>query len=419
MATGQKLNAVDPAGALLIAKYPLPNLSTPIAGNNWSMSEGSVLNWRQENARVDFNLTKKNALMFRYTQDTWTNPAPTGGVYWGDDAFPALTGNWAQPSKMIVGKWTSQIGSSAINDVEFAYSNNRINITEGGTNPGLLKQISDAVQPLYPNSIKIAPATMWGAFGGYGGQGNYWTIAPWTNSLDIYTIKDNFSKVSGRHTWKAGAYMGWNGKNENNSASSAERPTFGPADWDTNHPTGNLLANVLVPGAVWGLSEVSTNVNNLLRWHDYEFYGGDTWKMRKNVTVEYGIRYSLLFSPFQAGGAFTSFQGNLYDPTKPSSDACNGLWIVPGTDPCGDANKQFGTKYSHGVEAPNPNLRAQNYHLFAPRLGIAWDPWGDGNWAFRAGVGEFFQRERVSPANGFGCTDSGNSWRRGITQYRW
>jgi hypothetical protein len=33
--------------------------------------------------------------------------------------------------------------------------------------------------------------------------------------------------------------------------------------------------------------------------------------------------------------------------------------------------------------------------MFAPRLGVAWDPWGDGNWAIRAGLGQFFQRERV------------------------
>ncbi len=34
--------------------------------------------------------------------------------------------------------------------------------------------------------------------------------------------------------------------------------------------------------------------------------------------------------------------------------------------------------------------------MIAPRLGLAWDPWGDGNTAIRVGGGEFFQRERVS-----------------------
>jgi hypothetical protein len=401
--TGRKLTSVDAAGALLLKKYPLPNLTNMIAGNNWSESEGSVLNWREENARVDYRLSKSHTLMGRFTQDTWVNPSPTGGVYWGDDVFPALTGDWAQPSKMIVGKLTSTIGGTIVNDAEFAYSNNRINIAVGGTNPGLQQQISNAIPSLYPSSMKRAAAsvpTLWGAFGGYGGQGNYWVIAPWNNTLDIYTVRDDISKVSGNHTFKAGVFMGWDGKNEDNSASSQERPTFGPADWATNRPTGNLLANVLVPGATWSLSENSTNVRNLLRWRDYEFYFADTWKVRKNLTVDYGVRYSWLTPVFHPDGFLTSFQPSLYDPTKPSSDACNGIWIVPGTDPCGTANKTFGTKYSSGTQGPNRYLRNANHHLFAPRLGIAWDPSSEGKWAVRAGVGQFFQRERVSPVNG-------------------
>jgi hypothetical protein len=394
----------SPAGMLLIAKYPLPNITpATVGGNNWALSESSKLIWREENGRVDFNLTKSQSLMFRYTQDHWENPAPTGGVYWGDDFFPGLTGNWAQPSKQIVGKWTSLLGSSTVNEVEFAYSNNRINIGVGGSNPGLQQQISSAIGPLYPEALKTAPAsvpTIWGGFSSYGSGQNYWVIAPWQNQLDIYTVRDDLSKVIGNHTLKVGAFLGWNEKDEDNGASSTERPTFGTANWDTNQPTNNNLANVLIPGAAWGLSENSTNVRDLLKWRDYEFYVGDNWKVRRNLTVDVGVRYSLMLTPFQPQGNFTNFVPSLYDPTKPASDACNGLWIVPGTDPCGAANKLFGTTYSKGVNGPNKYLRNQNYHLFAPRLGIAWDPRGDSKTAVRFGIGQFYQRERVSPNNG-------------------
>jgi hypothetical protein len=395
-----KIANPDPAGTLLISKYPLPNLTTPVAGNNWGMSENSKLNFREENVRADFNVTKANSLMFRYTQDTWTNPAPTGGQYWGDDIFPTLTSSWAQPSKMIIGKWTSQIGTTMVNNAEFSYSNNRINIGVGGSNPGLQQQISDAIPSLWPNSLKEAPAstpTIWGGFSPYcSACGNYWVIAPWNNSLDIYSARDDASKVIGNHTLKFGALIDWSGKNEVNSASSTERPTFGTADWDTNVPTGNPLANVLIPGAVWGFSEPSTNLVDHLRWRDYEFYLDDTWKIRRNVTLELGVRYSLLYTPYNPDDLATSFQPWLYDPTKPNTDACNGLWTVPGTDPCGAANSQFGTSFSKAAYGPNRYLVNQNHHQFAPRVGIAWDPWGDGNWAIRFGIGQFFQRERVS-----------------------
>ena len=38
-----------------------------------------------------------------------------------------------------------------------------------------------------------------------------------------------------------------------------------------------------------------------------------------------------------------------------------------------------------------------NHHLFAPRLGISWDPTGTGNNAIRAGFGIFYQRDRTVP----------------------
>jgi hypothetical protein len=38
-----------------------------------------------------------------------------------------------------------------------------------------------------------------------------------------------------------------------------------------------------------------------------------------------------------------------------------------------------------------------NNHLVAPRLGVAWDPTGSGKWSIRAGVGQFFNRDRLWP----------------------
>ena len=34
--------------------------------------------------------------------------------------------------------------------------------------------------------------------------------------------------------------------------------------------------------------------------------------------------------------------------------------------------------------------------MIAPRIGLAWDPKGDGKMVFRGGVGQFYQRERIS-----------------------
>lgn len=393
---------VDPTGSLLAEYYPLPNQTTPINGNNWSQSLPTSLQWRQENVRGDFNLNSHNTIMGRYTQDTWTNPAYNGNQYWGDTPYPEINGNWAQPSKMAIGRWTSTITNTLVNDAEFAYSNNRINITPGGFNAGLANQLAQAIPTLYPIDLKTnqggATPTIWGGLGAYGGQ-NIWSIAPWNNTLDIYTVRDDVSKVAGRHAIKTGLFLGFDGKNEDTGPASSERPSFTTDNGGVNSAgvrTGNQLANLLVPGNIFNLSETSTNVRAQLRWRDYEFYGGDTWKLSPRLTINYGLRYSILPTPYQPDGLETNFVPALYDPTKPASDACNGLIVVPGKDPCGDANKRFGTNFSSGTAGPNKYLQDQNYHQIAPRIGIAWDVAGDGKTAVRAGFGQFYQRERVS-----------------------
>jgi len=402
-----KIANPSPAALLMIMKYPLPNQATDSQGHNWSASLPTPLMWRQENVRVDYNLSKNNTFMGRFTQDSWSNNSYNAG-YWGEDSFPALNDNWIQPSKSIVGKWTRTIGTTMVNDAEFSYSNNRITITPGGTgdNNGrltgtaLLNAISAAIPTEYPQSIKRDPAgipTLWGGIGNYGSNQNYWSIAPWQNQLDLYVAKDDASKVIGKHTIKFGGQISWNGKDEDVSTSSSERATFGTGGWATNTPTGNDLANLMIPGALWsGYSETSTNVRAQLRWHDDALYIADNWKVTPRLTLDLGLRWDKLDAPYQPNNQATNFQPSLYNPALPASDACNGLWVVPGTDPCGAANAQFGTSFTSGTPGPNRSLVNNNNHLFSPRLGIAWDPWGDGNTAIRIGAGRFFQRERVS-----------------------
>ena len=403
------MTSLDNGGKLLGAEYPLPNLTTPLAnGNNWVLSPTSPIDWHQYNLRLDYNISHTQTLMFRWTTDHWTNNAPN--LYtnlWGDDPWPTLESNWAQPSKQIVGRLTSTIGTSMVNDLEFAYSNNRINITPGGTNPGLLAATTAGIPPLWPLSFKTFPVgipEIWGGLGNYGSNNNLWMIAPWNNGLDIYTVRDDFSKVWGAHTLRFGGFLGWDGKFEMTSANSNQYPTFGTADWATSMPTGNNLANVLAPGAKWSFAEPSTNLNNQIRWRDYELYIADNWKVRRNLTLDYGVRYSILAPPFNPNNEATNFQPSAYNPAL-GPDACNGLLTVPGTSPCTAANSFYGTNFSAGTPGPNKYLADVKYNVFAPRIGISWDPRGNGNDAIRAGFGMFYQRDRTS-ATGYAITNN-------------
>lgn len=397
--TGLKLNSVDPSAVTMLQMLPLPNLNGFNSNHqNWSVSLPTGLFWREENVRGDYDLNKTNHISGRYTQDTWTNPSFNAG-YWGDTPFPALDSNWAQPSKSTTIHWIDTLSTTLVNDVAFNYSNNRITITPGGTDPGLLAKVTAAIPTLYPTSLKHqqqgVPQVNFGLY--VANSGSTTLQAPWQNELNLYSFHDDISWVKSQHTFKFGALLDFNAKNEDTGSGSSERPNVGsPAVSSGGYDTGDSLANLEFPSNVFNISETSTNVRAQLRWRNYELYAGDTYRMNPRLTLSYGVRYSLLLQPYQPNDQITSFQPSLFDPNKPASDACNGLWVAPGKDPCGAANKQFGTNFSSGTPGPNRSLVKNGFHNFAPRLGVIWDIHGNGKTVVHAGVGQFYQRERVS-----------------------
>jgi hypothetical protein len=382
---------ISPVGQLLVNLFPLPNVAQPVACQNWAESFTAPIYWREESIRGDYRLAKDWSLMGRFTQDHWSQPVPSTLGFWGDDKYPSVEGSWIQPGYQGTIKLTKLFGSTAVNDFQVSYSSNRITVVRGGTNPGLATQIAAAFTPFFPLSQKFAGnqigyPVFWGGLGAEANSDNLWTIAPWHNNEQLVVLKDDFSKVVGTHTFKVGFLVSNNQKNELVNASSAENAQFwGVSDGNT----GNGVFNALWAGRSWGFSELQTNPFSQTRWHDFEPYFGDTWKVRHNVTLEYGFRWSLLRQPYSGPDKIASFSLAAFKPAL-GGDPCNGILFVPGHNFC-QANGFLG-----GTPGPNRSLKEQNNHAIAPRIGIAWDPHSDGKMAIRAGLGQFFQRERLN-----------------------
>lgn len=394
---------LSPAGLALVGLYPAANFNGPDC-NNWRESTNAPIDFREENVRIDYKLNSSNQIFGRYTQDHWANPAPlllTAGL-WGDDPFTGVESSWAQPSRQAALKLTSTLGGTAVNEVQFSYSANRINVTPG-VGGDINRQLNAAVPSFFPESVKTYGAdrphpVFWGGIAPFNSNRgpDLWSTAPFHNSLDIYSVRDDFSKVSGNHAFKMGFLVDKAAKDEDIGGSGAsETPQFWGACCANN--SGNYLADVLTRGSLFGFAEANKEPHDQLRYNNTEFYFGDTWKARSNLTLELGARYSFLREPYEANDAIAAFDPRFYDPRRPSSDPCNGLVVPPGTNPCSGI---VGASTPH--DAVNRSLRQNNNHLIAPRLGIAYDPFKNGRTAIRAGVGQFFQRERVGPLLGLG-----------------
>ncbi|MBI3474367.1 MAG: carboxypeptidase regulatory-like domain-containing protein [Acidobacteria bacterium] len=390
------LPQVSPTGQLLVNLFPDPNIANPSdCHHNWSVSLASPIYWREENIRADYKLGKTWSIMGRYTQDHWNQPSPSTLGYWGDDNYPSVDPNWIQPGYQATVKVTKLLGNTAVNDFQLSYAANRITVSVGGDNPGIVQQINQSYNTYFPIEGKFLGANMgypvfWGGLGNGAGDQNLWNMGPWHNNEELYILKDDFSKVHGAHTFKVGFLASNNKKNELSGGSSGEAANYWGVDANN---TQNGTFNALWDQTTWGFGESQTNPFVQTRWHDFEWYFGDTWKVRRNVTLEYGVRYSRLRNPYSAVDKISSWQRSLYNPDL-GGIPCNGLLVVPGTDPCSQLPE--GVNPAGSTPGQNRSLKDNNNHMFAPRIGIAWDPKGDGKMVFRGGIGQFYQRERLS-----------------------
>ncbi len=393
---------ISEVGQNFVNIWPDANTSIPGTCTNWVAAIATPIDWEQINARVDWSFTQKHRALLRYTEDDWTNPGPTAGDangLWGDDPFPSVDSNWQQPSDSLVAQINSVIGSTAINTLTFSQSGNEINIVQGGQDPALTSALNNGYQGFFPTSGKTNDAAH-PVFWGGGGMDSVWVQSPWNNAQDIDLYKDDYEQVFGDHVLKAGVLYSENRKAE---------PLLGPSDeagrlwgafpgsatgyagnpWGGN--SGNTVADFLLDGMFFGFSEVSRTVPGDIQWEDFELYVSDSWSIRNNLTLDYGVRYSLFKEPYNANpNEYLSFNPDRFDPALGGAP-CNGLMQVPGTSPCADAG------FAGGSFGPNKTLINEDDDNFAPRLGLAWDITGKGANVLRAGFGQFFQRDRVSP----------------------
>jgi hypothetical protein len=375
---------IDPNMLALAKLFPAPN-ATPTLANpyNYVQSEIFDQNNRQWVIRGDYNVSDNTKVFVRYNYQRETQMFPVGLWWRNGDQVPypsAIEGK--NKANSWAGTITHVFSPTMTNEVVIAYTfvgfpnvfadPKKVDpATAGYSYKGLFGNIGGKVKqiPSFGNFGPSEAALMFNPGGfeaGGASQGLY------ANKY-MPSVSDTLTKVISTHTIKAGFFYEWirNAQPANNNTNSQQTVSVG-----NTFSYGNEYADLLTGN----LNEyIETNFNRLnnISYNTYEFFGQDSWKATRRLTVEYGLRFTH-FSPWidREDFGYSVFRPSLY------SSANNGA--------CAAAPTFCGYVYhakDHTVPLGGFPTRALFYQ---PRLGAAYDLFGNGNTVLRGGWGRFY-----------------------------
>jgi Carboxypeptidase regulatory-like domain len=410
---------LDPLGQAFAGLYPAPNVAgAPCGGVNYEALVKRKINLDSFVTRVDHRWGTKDSIFFRYnlTNDHEVDPS-NSQIFFSD--LPGY-GQFALNGFQLAGMdWTHAFSGSFINEAKVGYNRWQQNLA--AQDQGNPFSAEHGIQGLATGVRNTGVPQL--TIAGYGPIGSIGT-RPQSGAVNTFQFADTLTQIHGSHALAYGSDI-----RTIKRGNFAEAITIRGLYQFTGVATGDAVLGQLPqlvqqqllqacppPSCTFG-NGLADDLLGLPQdfvhsgesyisgtGTEYDFFATDNWKARRNLTLNLGLRYeynSLVtekynhFSNFDFNGTCPAIDGVL--PATPgrllaagNSNATAECFVPAPIQPVSGFVPVGTVAFGNGSE--NRALQYPDRNNFAPRVGLAWQPWSDGKTVIRSGYGVFYDQ---------------------------